>query len=164
MLGEVSAKADEQRVEALKERFPGVDFEPIDVTIALGRAASTVEQMLAKDLKPYGITPVALQVLISILLLDDGRIDLTSLGEQVHVTKANVSLVLQGLEKRKLVKRATEPADGRRIRVRLTPQGRSILDELVPIARHRMEAALDPLSARDRKELRRISRLIESSS
>lgn len=158
----MGVKADEERVQALKARFPKMDVEPIDVTIAVGRAAASVERMLAKDLKPYGITPVGLQVLISVLLADDGPFDLTTLGEQVRVTKANVSLVLQGLEKRKLVKRATEPADGRRIRVRLTARGRKVLEELVPLARDRMEVALNPLSARDRRELRRISRLIEA--
>jgi len=162
MIDDVGVRADEERVEALRAKFPNVDLEPIDVTIALGRAASTVEQLLAKDLKPYGITPVTLQVLISVLLNAEGPLDLTTLGEQVRVTKANVSLVLQSLEKRKFVERATEPADGRRIRVSLTDEGRKVLDELVPLARDRMEEALNGLSSRDRKELRRISRLIET--
>lgn len=157
----VSVEADEERVRALTTRYPDQNLEAIDVTIALGRAASTVERVLAKRLKAYDITPVGLQVLISVLLADGGPIDLTTLGAQVRVTKANVSLVLQGLEKRKLVERATEPTDGRRIRVRLTPRGQEVLDELVPLARDKMEEALEPLSARDRKDLRRILRRID---
>ena len=156
-------QADAARVRALMTRYPDLDFEAIDVTVALGRAASTVERLLAQRLKDYDMTPVALQVLISVLLADSGPLDLTTLGHQVRVTKANVSLVLQGLEKRELVERATEPTDGRRIRVGLTPSGQEMLDELVPLARERMEAALSPLSERDRKELRRILRRIDAA-
>ena len=154
-------EADAQRVRALTTRFPDQDFEAIDVTVALGRAASVVERLLAERLKQYDLTPVALQVLISVLLADSGPLDLTTLGRQVRVTKANVSLVLQGLENRGLVERATEPTDGRRIRVCLTARGQGLLDELVPLARSRMDAALSPLSKRDRKELRRILRRID---
>jgi len=159
----MSVEADEERVRELTTRYPDQDFEAIDVTIALGRAASTVERLLAQRLKSYDMTPVALQVLISVLLADGGPIDLTTLGAQVRVTKANVSLVLQGLEKRDFVARATEPTDGRRIRVRLTPSGQKVLDELVPLARDKMEEALQPLSGPDRKELRRILRRIDAT-
>jgi DNA-binding MarR family transcriptional regulator len=153
--------ADEERVRALTTRYPDQNFEAIDVTIALGRAASTVERLLARRLKGYEMTPVALQVLISVLLADGGPIDLTTLGAQIRVTKANVSLVLQGLERQDLVERVTEPTDGRRIRVRLTPRGRDVLDEVVPLAQGTMEEALEPLSVRDRRELRRLLRRID---
>jgi DNA-binding MarR family transcriptional regulator len=138
-----------------------MDFDAIDVTIALGRAASTVERHLAKQLKDFDITPVALQVLISVLLANGGPLDLTTLGEEVRVTKANVSLVLQGLERRKLVERAAEPTDARRIRVSLTPSGHKVLEELMPLSESTMEQALSALSARDRQELRRILRRID---
>jgi len=157
----MTVKADQERVQALQARYPDQDFEAIDVTIALGRAASSVERMLAERLKEYDLTPVALQVMISVMLADGGPIDLTTLGVQVRVTKANVSLVLQGLEKQKLIERATEPTDGRRLRIHLTPLGRKRLKRLVPLTLNTMEEALQPLSPRDRKELRRILRRID---
>jgi len=152
--------SDEERVRALEQRYPDENFEAIDVTIALGRAAATIERLLAQRIDEYELTPVSLQLLISVMLLDGGPTDLTTLGEQIRVTKANVSLLLARLERQRLVKREIEPADGRRIRVGLTRRGRSLLDELVPLARDTMEEGLRPLSKRDRSELRRIARRI----
>ena len=157
----MSVQADEQRVRALRERYPDEDLDAIDVTIALGRAATSIERLLAQRLKPYNITPVGMQVLISVLLADNGPIDLKTLGAHVRVTKANVSLVLRALENEGLVAREAEPADGRRIRVKLTRKGQSRVRELVPLARDTMEEGLAPLSRKDRNELRRITRRID---
>lgn len=160
-IAEMSVQADEERVRALLERYPDEDLDAIDVTIALGRAATSVERLLAQRLKPYDVTPVGMQVLISVLLTNGGPTDLKSLGEQVRVTKANVSLVLRALERGGLVVREAEPADGRRIRVRLTRKGQALVRKLVPLVRDAMEECLRPLSRRDRDELRRITRLID---
>lgn len=160
-IDDMSVQADEERVRALKQRYPGEDLEAIDITIALGRAATSVERLLAQRLKPYNVTPVGMQVLISVLLAEGGPIDLRTLGAHVRVTKANVSLVLRALEKEGFVTREAEPADGRRIRVKLTRKGQSLVRDLVPLVRDTMEEALEPLSKRDRNELRRITRRID---
>lgn len=157
----MSVRADQERVRALRERYPDEDLDAIDITIALGRAATSIERLLAGRLKPYDVTPVGMQVLISVLLADGGPIDLKTLGAHVRVTKANVSLVLRALEQRGFVTRGAEPADGRRIRVRLTRKGKNLVQELVPLVRDTMEEGLAPLSKKDRNELRRIARLID---
>lgn len=157
----MSVQADEERIRALKQRYPDEDLDAIDITVALGRAATSIERLLAARLKPHDITPVGMQVLISVLLADGGPIDLKTLGEHVRVTKANVSLVLRALEKRGVVTREVEPADGRRIRVRLTRQGKALVRKLVPLVRDTMEEGLAPLSSHDRDELRRITRRID---
>lgn len=158
---EMSVQGDEERVRSLRRRYPDEDLDAIDITIALGRAATSIERLLAQRLKPYNVTPVGMQVLISVLLADGGPIDLKTLGADVRVTKANVSLVLRALEREGLVTREAEPADGRRIRVKLTRKGQKLVRDLVPLVRDTMEEGLEPLSRRDRNELRRITRRID---
>jgi len=160
-IDDMSVQADEERVRALRERYPDEDLDAIDITIALGRAATSIERLLAQRLKPHKVTPVGMQVLISVLLADGGPIDLKTLGADVRVTKANVSLVLRALEREGLVTREAEPADGRRLRVKLTRKGKRLVQELVPLVREAMEEGLAPLSKRDRNELRRITRRID---
>lgn len=151
---------DTRRLAALKSHYPDEDLQAIDVTIAVGRAAVAIERRLAERIKEYELTPVALQALISVLVADGGPVNLKTLGDELRVTKANVSWVLGRLDEQRLITREVEPTDGRRIRVRLTRRGRSIVDELVPIARDAMEEALSDVSAKDRQQLRRIARQI----
>jgi len=152
--------SDRLRMAALQRHFPAVDVDAIAVTVAIDRADVILHRKLTERIKDYDLTPVALQTLISVLIADGGPVSLASLGQEIRVTKANVSWVLGRLEDQRLVTREVEPTDGRRIRVHLTKRGRSLLEELVPIARDAMEEVLSGLSKRDRDELRRLLQLI----
>ena len=113
--------------------------------------------------RPYGLTPVALQTLISVLLAGKGPLSLSGLGDELRVTKANVSLVLAGLEKQKLIRRHADPSDGRKIRATVTDSGKRLLAEIIPLAAGAMKERLSALSADDRSTLQRLAREVRRS-
>jgi len=152
--------AEERRVAALRERFPGLDFADLDVALAVQRASVALDRSLAERAKPYGLTPVALQALISVFLASNGPLSLTDLGDQLRVTKANVSLVLAGLERQSLIERSSDPQDGRRIRATVTEQGERVLHELMPHALDAIHTVMERLSARDRERLKGLARRV----
>jgi DNA-binding MarR family transcriptional regulator len=149
--------AEDRRVEALRERFPGLDFHDLDVALAVQRASVTLDRSLARIAKPYGLTPVGLQTLISIFLASNGPLSLAGLGDELRVTKANVSLVLASLEKQKLIRRTSDPQDGRKIRASTTKKGERVLNDLMPEALDAIHAAMERLAPADRQRLKRLA-------
>jgi DNA-binding MarR family transcriptional regulator len=149
---------EERRVTAMRERYPAVDFGDLEVALTIGRASVVLDRALAEVARPYGLTPVALQTLISVLLAGKGPLSLSGLGDELRVTKANVSLVLAGLEKQKLIRRHADPSDGRKIRATVTESGKKLLAEIIPLAAGAMTERLSALSADDRSTLQRLAR------
>jgi DNA-binding MarR family transcriptional regulator len=149
---------EERRVTAMRERYPAVDFGDLEVALTIGRASVVLDRALAEVARPYGLTPVALQTLISVLLAGKGPLSLSGLGDELRVTKANVSLVLAGLEKQKLIRRHADPSDGRKIRATVTESGKKLLAEIIPLAAGAMKERLSALSADDRSTLQRLAR------
>ena len=74
-----------------------------------------------------------------------------SLFEQSRLTR----IILQ-MEERGLVRRQSDPRDGRRVRVFLSPGGRALADALVPRAKAHEAELLDLLGPADREVLKPI--------
>jgi DNA-binding MarR family transcriptional regulator len=151
---------DELRIAGLRERFPDVDFSGLDVALAVGRASVALDRSLAEIVRPHDLTPVGLQTLISVFLADGGTLSLSDLGQQLRVTRANVSLVLAQLEKRKLIRRKPDPGDGRKLRATLTKAGERLLASVIPAAVDAIHAALAPLSKTDRARLKTLAQRV----
>lgn len=151
---------EERRVRALRERLPDVDFADLEVALTIGRASVVLDRALAEIARPYGLTPVALQTLISVFLAGTGPLSLTGLGAELRVTKANVSLVLAGLERQELIRRHADPSDGRKIRATVTETGSRLLAHIIPAAVGAMQQRLSALSPVDRSTLQRLAREI----
>jgi DNA-binding MarR family transcriptional regulator len=151
---------DERRIAKLRSRFPEHDFDDLAVALAIGRASVALDRSLALQLKPYGLTPVGLQTLISVFLAPAEALSLTDLGNELRVTKANVSLVLAGLEKRRLIRRRADHNDGRRIRASVTQKGKDVLAALMPNALASVHDTLGSLSEPDRATLKQLAEQI----
>jgi DNA-binding MarR family transcriptional regulator len=151
---------DEQRIAALRERFPDVDFSDLDVALAVGRASVALDRSLATHVRPHGLTPVALQMLISVYIADKGPLSLAELGDELRVTKANVSLVLAGLEKQKLIRRRSDPGDGRKIRAAVTKRGEKLLADVIPGALDAIHVAFGELPRTDRVRLKALAQRV----
>jgi DNA-binding MarR family transcriptional regulator len=147
---------EEHRIARLQQRFPEEDLRILDVAVALGRASVSVDRLLAERIKADGLTPVALQAMISVYLSDNGPLDFATVSDELRVTKANVSWVLNSLEQQGLIVRRPDPRDKRKIRARVTPKGRRMLQRLVPRARDCFEDAFAALSSDERDRLKQL--------
>lgn len=93
------------------------------------------------------------QVLLVIRGTPARRIGVQKLGERLLIKKHSASELASRLKANGLVTRTTDPADGRRVMLRLTPAAETILSELTDI--HRAEIA------RIRPELGRLLSLMD---
>lgn len=127
------------------------------LSLQLGRAWRFASRGYAEPLKPYGLTPTQLLVLLA-LEEQDGSSQ-NDLALRVALDKATLSGVLDRLVRQDYIDVTVDEADARIHRPRLTAKAKSVLPDLVRIFREvndrvmerlgpdRLDALRDVLSA-----------------
>jgi DNA-binding MarR family transcriptional regulator len=107
-------------------------------------SASSAERQL-------GISGAQLFVLEE--LSRDDPASINDLARRTHTDQSSVSTVVSRLLDQKLVTRTPSTEDARRVEVRLTPKGRTLLRRALPTAQQDLIRALSELPASDRVRL-----------
>jgi MarR family transcriptional regulator, lower aerobic nicotinate degradation pathway regulator len=97
-------------------------------------------------------------------LADQGPASQAALGRRLWIDRSDLHAILNEIERDGLVRRARDEQDRRRNVVALTPRGRAALKRLDKRVDAAQDALLGPLSAADRRELRRLlERLVDGA-
>jgi DNA-binding MarR family transcriptional regulator len=97
-------------------------------------------------------------------LADQGPASQAALGRRLWIDRSDLHAILNELEGDGLVRRARDERDRRRNVGALTPRGRAALKRLDKRVDAAQDALLGPLSAADRRELRRLlERLVDGA-
>jgi DNA-binding MarR family transcriptional regulator len=122
------------------------------------RVARALSRRFDVALKPAGITSGQFSLLMSLNRPEPPNV--SSVAALLAMDRTTLTANLKPLERRRLVETATDPTDKRARLLRLTPAGRAVLAEAVPIWRHLHAAIEKPLSDPDhlRSELKLLSR------
>jgi DNA-binding MarR family transcriptional regulator len=115
-------------------------------TEALERVAAAAERLLDRHAGGYGLSDAKLEVLEVLCCCDDRRACLHALGDELGVTRPNVTKLVDGLERGGLVERLPHPRDRRMVQAHLTPEGLEVAEEALPGRNEQLEriwAALD---------------------
>lgn len=112
-----------------------------------------------------GLTGIEYTFLISIRHLeDDGDVSVRLLADHLHLSGPFATTMVGKLIARGLVVKDVDPADRRRVRLRVTPQGHALLAELAPTQRQVNDVQFGCLSRDDFETLLKLlERLIESA-
>lgn len=111
-------------------RGKAADVRALDGYIKLMRAALTVQSLLDRRLAEHGVTESQFGTLEALYHL--GPLCQRDIGKKLLTSGGNITLVIDNLEKRGLVKRVRSEEDRRFIGVHLTPAGRRTVDEILP--------------------------------
>jgi len=111
-------------------------------------------QELQAYLAPYDV-PVGMWFFFRALWEEDGLTQ-RELGKRAGTMEPAAVEQLREMERRGFIKRRRSTADRRRIHVYLTPRGRALERELVPIAVRVVDTALAGLTAREVGAARRV--------
>lgn len=101
-------------------------------TAALERLACRAGRELDRHAGGYGLSDAKLEVLGVLCCQDERQACLHALGDELGVTRPNVTKLVNGLERGGLVERVPHPRDGRMVQARLTPQGEEMAAEALP--------------------------------
>jgi len=84
----------------------------------------------------------------------------SELGDDLAVTRANISGLLNGLEKIGYIRRELDTSDRRRVLVHMTPKGEEALEQAWPIYEASVRENLNALSREDQQQLLKLLKKI----
>jgi MarR family 2-MHQ and catechol resistance regulon transcriptional repressor len=134
-----------------------------DALESLMLAESSVRRRLAADLEREGLSSSGFSVLM-VLSSSGGELELRTLRARLRTSKANATEVVTTLETRGMVQRFRLPHDRRAASVRLTTQGRELVDRLVPEHTRRVTDAFAVLDEGEKRMLADICRKLAVQS
>ncbi len=126
----------------------------LDLWEKLSKAYDRVRKVQSKQMFEQKLTTPQFGVLEILHKL--GPVPLKKISEEMMVTGANITCVVDNLEKEGFVKRIPSKEDRRVIHADLTPQGRAKIESILPAYAESMASVISSLSDHEQKELTRM--------
>jgi MarR family 2-MHQ and catechol resistance regulon transcriptional repressor len=136
------------------------EIRALDAYIKLMKAAKSATSRIHRHLKPWNLTTGQLAILDALYHI--GPLMQRELAEKVLVTSGNVTMVVDNLEKRSLVKRVRRTEDRRFVAVHLTKKGARLFEEMFPGHVERIVTEMGVLTGPEQEELGRLCRKLGS--
>jgi DNA-binding MarR family transcriptional regulator len=116
--------------------------------------------LFAEEVGGFEITPVQYAALTTIAETPD--LDATRLAQTVAFDRSTVGNVLERLEDRGLIAREYRSDDKRTKRLRITPEGRRLLQTIAPAVSRSQQRFVEVLSSAEQRQLQQLlEKLIE---
>ena len=128
----------------------------LSALINLVRASESVMGRLNGQFAGLAITQSQFSALDSLYHL--GPLSQRELGDKLFKTSGNITMVVDNLERRGMVRRERDASDRRRVAVHLTGAGRKAIEELLPRRVAAIRGELAALTPAEQDELRRLCR------
>lgn len=144
----------------MPSRYQGsqAEIRALSALINLVRASSSVIAALHGPIDAVGLTVGQFGVLEALFHI--GPMRQNELARKVLSSAGNLSVVLDNLQRRKLVRREADLDDGRCTRVALTEKGRRLIRELLPGHVQRVEQLMTALTPDEQERLRELCRRV----
>lgn len=126
----------------------------LDMWNRLSKAYDSVRKSHVKQMSANKLTAPQFHVLE--VLKDQGPMPLKRISEELMVTGANITCVVDNLEKEDLVVRVPSKEDRRIINAELTPKGREKMQELFPKYVDNMSDIANKLSEGEQNDIIRL--------
>jgi MarR family 2-MHQ and catechol resistance regulon transcriptional repressor len=130
------------------------EIRALDTYIKLIRAADTLSSGININLSNAGLTESQFNVLDALYHL--GPLTQKQLGKKLLKSGGNITMVIDNLEKRNLVKRRRGERDRRVFFVDLTLQGKRQVENILPKQVSRIKNEMSTLSKGEQNELQRL--------
>ena len=148
-------------LKLLAARYPGMDISAQECFLALMGVAGEIMAGVEAQMSRRKTSQGRFRVLMELERAPGKALDAGKLAEELRVTPATITGLLDGLERGGCILRDRRPEDRRAVRVRLTRRGEKFLGELLPERLRRTAALMAHLPEKDRRTL---VKLLESVS
>jgi len=145
-----------KELKFLSGKYRSIDVSAAETYMTLLGLADDILLATDSHMARHGISQGRMRVLSQLLRSPGTALSPCALAEKIGVSRATVTGLLDGLERKGLVRRERSPQDRRSVRIRLLPEGRRLLDRLLPDRFRCIAKLMAPLSERQRGELRRL--------
>lgn len=151
--------------ELRRHQLPDGLFTPEDsiahsFTVVVNRVSQMLEKMYRDR---YGLTVVGWRLLA--IIHNHSPLSAKGLAEFSAMDQVSISRALEQLVGKKLVSRRTDPADRRRVVLRLTKKGEAVYNDIVPLSYAADRALLSALPESEARLIRQmVKKLVDRSA
>lgn len=144
------------RMNKDKEKQNRVKAFNDSIVYGIGRLYVLLDYYFSKNLKKFGLNPPKFNLLMLIKHIGKERgISQTQLGNNLFVSAANITKLIDGLERKGLVRRIPSPKDRRVNLIKITREGSTLLDEVWPGYVTALNSILEGFSLKDKEKFNR---------
>ncbi len=111
--------------------YPWVKEFPSQLLVSLARTYNVLDDTLENHYKNFGFSKAKFNALFLLYKNQDGIL-LKHLGDKMLVSRANITGLIDRLEKDGLVQRISHPIDRRSILAQITNKGKNLMEEIIP--------------------------------
>jgi Transcriptional regulators len=128
------------------------EISSIKLVSMLDKTADLIQQIFDKFYKEFKLSKTQFSALYRIYLAGEVGITLSILGDQMSVTKANITSLVDRMVARGLIKRIVNENDRRSIKAVITSEGREILENVLPNNQVFSSEILNCLTKQEKKD------------
>jgi MarR family 2-MHQ and catechol resistance regulon transcriptional repressor len=134
------------------------EINSLNAYIKLIRASDSIRSRMNLLLQEKGLTESQFSLLDALFHI--GPLSQSELGKKLFKSGGNITMVVDNLEKRELVKRERSNNDRRLFTIKLTKQGKNLIGKLFPRMLAPLVAEINILTENEQIELQRICKLL----
>ncbi|MFI7665030.1 MarR family winged helix-turn-helix transcriptional regulator [Nocardia sp. NPDC049526] len=163
-MGEMERDPVDTIVEQWRRERPDLELEAMGVIGRLGRLLVVAQRDIEAVFIAHGLQRGEFDVLAALRRSGEPfELNPSVLADTLMLSRAGMTGRLDRLESAGLVRRIADAQDRRAIRVALTETGRTLIDKVVTAHTENETRMLSVLSAKDRRDLDRIARVLLGS-
>lgn len=117
-----------ERLACQEATHPDCEVINVQTLVWLFRAFNAVLNAQAEELRPLGLSPSAFNVLMALHNTDERVLEPCQLAQRLLISRPSVTGLLDTLQAKGLIERAPHKEDRRRVLVRLTDKGLTVLE------------------------------------
>ena len=136
---------------SLNDEFP--DTPARRAVVGIVRSYGAVQRAMSPYFAQFDLTPPQFQLLTVLNRLNSENVSQRQLGRELYVSFPNITVMLSRLENSGLIRRRSNPDDGREKFVGLTRDGRALLHRIWKVHQEQLEQAMLGLNNRERLQL-----------
>ncbi|BCK55815.1 MarR family winged helix-turn-helix transcriptional regulator [Nocardia wallacei] len=160
----VQRDAVDEIVAQWRRERPDLEVEAMAIVGRLGRLQLVAQRAIEAVFTEHGLQRGEFDVLAALRRSGEPfELNPSVLADTMMLSRAGMTGRLDRLESAGLVRRVADAGDRRAVRVALTAAGRALVDEVVTAHSENETRLLSVLSAKDRRDLDRILRVLLGS-
>jgi DNA-binding MarR family transcriptional regulator len=136
----------------IANRYPSMDIQVCEAWMHAVRTGTILHHCVERGLSKLGLS-FSRFLILCLLNNDPESIPVCKLAEMASVTTPTVSAVLSGMVRDGLVERLGDSSDKRMVRMGLKPEGRKILDNVLPGIFQNQAVVMQGLNSQELKTL-----------